>query len=97
MNFAEILSSILVITLPFIKKLIESTVVPYLKRLAYEKLDNRVDDLIQDLAQNAGKIATEENEAKRYAYQQGTKLGIDTIRAIALKLNKAADEIEKAL
>lgn len=97
MNFAEILSSILVITLPFIKKLIESTVVPYLKRLAYEKLDNRADNLIQDLAQNASKIATEENEAKKYAYQQGTKLGIDTIRAIALKLNKAADEIEKAL
>lgn len=97
MNFAEILSSILVITLPFIKKLIQSTVVPFLKRTAYEKLDNRVDALIQDLAQNAGKIATEDNEAKKFAYQEGTKLGIDTLRAIAEKLNMAANEIEKVL
>lgn len=96
-NFAEILAEILVITLPFIKKLIQSKVVPFLKRTAYEKLDNRVDALIQDLAQNASKIADETNEAKKFAYQEGTKLGIDTIRAIAEKLNKAADEIEKAL
>ena len=97
MNFAEILSTILVITLPFIKKLIESQVVPFLKRLAYEKLDNRVDNLIQDLAQNAAKIEAETNEIKKLAYKEGTQLGVDTIRAIAEKLNKAADEIEKAL
>jgi len=91
------LATILTITLPFIQKLIESTVVPYIKRLAYERVDNKIDKLIQDLAQNASKIATEENEAKKYGYETGTRLGIDTIRAIALKLNKAADEIEKAL
>lgn len=97
MNFAEVLSTILVITLPFIKKLIESKVVPYLKRLAYERLDNKVDNLIQDLAQNASKIEAETNEVKKLAYEEGTKLGVDTLRAIAEKLNKAAEEIEKAL
>lgn len=93
----EVLTKILIIALPFIEKLIESTVVPFIKRTAYQKLDNRVDNLILDLAQNASKIANEENADKKWAYQQGTKLGIDTIRAIAEKLNKAADEIEKAL
>lgn len=96
-NLAEIISVILTITLPLIKKLIESKVVPYIKRTAYQKLDNRVDALIQDLAQNASKIADETNETKKFAYQEGTKLGIETIRAIAEKLNKAADEIEKVL
>lgn len=88
---------ILTITVPFIKELIQSKVVPTLKRKGYEKLSNKADDIIEDLAQNASKIATEENELKKEAYLEGTKLGIDTLRAVAEKLNKAADEIEKAV
>lgn len=97
MNLTEIIGVILTITLPLIKKLIESKVVPYIKRRAYEKVDVKVDNLIQDLAQNAEKISEESNEIKKLAYMEGTKLGIDTLRAIAQKLNKAADEIEKVL
>ena len=97
MDLKEIIGALLAITLPFIKQLIESKVVPFLKRKAYERVDGKVDSLIQDLAQNASKIKTEENEAKKYAYIEGTKLGVETIRAIAEKLNKAADEIEKVL
>lgn len=96
-NLSEIIGVILTITLPLIQKLIESKVVPYLKRKAYEKVDEKVDNLIKDLAQNASKISNETNEIKKLAYCQGTKLGIDTIRAMAEKLNKAADEIEKAI
>lgn len=93
----EALKFILTLAIPAIKNLIESQVVPRVKRLAYEKLDDRVDGLIHDLAQNASKIATEDNDVKKLAYTEGTKLGIDTLRAIATKLNKAADEIEKVL
>ncbi len=88
---------ILTITVPFIKELIQSKVVPTLKRKGYEKLSNKADDIIEDLAQNASKIAKEEDELKKEAYLEGTKLGIDTLRAVAEKLNKAADEIEKAV
>lgn len=88
---------ILTITVPFIKELIQSKVVPTLKRKGYEKLSNKADDIIEDLAQNASKIAKEENKLKKEAYLEGTKLGIDTLRAVAEKLNKAADEIEKAV
>lgn len=88
---------ILTITVPFIKELIQSKVVPTLKRKGYEKLSNKADDIIEDLAQNASKIAKEENDLKKEAYLEGTKLGIDTLRAVAEKLNKAADEIEKAV
>lgn len=88
---------ILTITVPFIKELIQSKVVPTLKRKGYEKLSNKADYIIKDLAQNASKIAKEENELKKEAYLEGTKLGIDTLRAVAEKLNKAADEIEKAV
>ena len=93
----EALKAILVIAIPAIKNLIESQVVPRLKRLAYEHLDAKVDDLINDLAQNASKIKTEDNEAKKLAYTEGTKLGLETIRAIADKLNQAADTIEKEI
>lgn len=97
MELTEIIKAILVLTLPYIKQLIESKVVPALKRKAYEKVDIKVDNLIKDLAQNAQKIAAEENEVKKLAYIEGTKLGIGTLRAVAKKLNKAADEIEKVL
>ena len=97
MNFTEIIKTIFMITLPFIQKLIESKVVPTLKRKTYEKVDTKVDILIEDLAQNASKISAEENEVKRLAYIEGTKLGVDTLRAIAEKLTKAADEIAKVL
>lgn len=97
MNFAEIIKAILVVTLPFIQELIQSKVVPVLKRKAYETLDLRADRLIKDLAQNASKITAEENEAKKLAYIEGTKLGIEAMRAIADKLAMAADEIEKVL
>lgn len=93
----EIIKTLLNLTVPFIQELIKSKVVPFLKRKAYEKVDAKVDSLIEDLAQNASKISTEENEVKKLAYVEGTKLGIDTLRAIAEKLTKAADEIEKAL
>ena len=97
MELTEIIKTILVLTLPYIKQLIESKVVPALKRKAYEKVDFKVDNLIQDLAQNAQKIAKEENEVKKLAYIEGTKLGVSTLRAVADKLQKAADEIEKVL
>lgn len=97
MDLKQILTVILQITLPFIKELVESKVVPFLKRKAYERVDGKVDNLIKDLAQNASKIKDETDEAKKFAYIEGTKLGVETLKAIADKLNKAAEEIEKAL
>lgn len=96
-NLVEIIKMVLAVTIPQIQKLIESKLVPMLKRKAYEKVDEKVDKLITDLAQNASKIANEGNEFKKSAYIQGTQLGIETLRAIANKLNKAADEIEKVI
>lgn len=88
---------ILTITIPFIKELIVSKVVPMIKRKAYQKLSNKADRIIEDLAQNATKIAEEDDDLKKEAYIEGTKLGILTLRAVADKLNKAANEIEKAI
>lgn len=88
---------ILTITIPFIKELIASKVVPAIKRKGYQKLSNKADRIIEDLAQNATKIAEETDGLKKEAYVEGTKLGIQTLRAVADKLNKAANEIEKAI
>lgn len=97
MNILEVLKTILQITMPFIQQLVESKVVPTAKRKAYEKLDEKADKLIEDLAQNASKIKDADDSIKYIAYIEGTKLGIDTLRALADKLMKAADEIEKVL
>lgn len=91
------LKAVLEIVIPYIKQLIKSKVVPTLKRKAYEKLNSKADALIEDLAQNAAKIVDEPDKIKQEAYIEGTKLGLDTLRAIAEKLNKAADEIERAI
>jgi len=97
MNLIEFIKNLIVISIPCIEALIKSKVVPYLKRRMYQRVDYRVNKLISDLAQNASKINNEENEIKRAAYIEGTKLGIETIRAIADKLEQAADEIEKVI
>ena len=96
-NLLEVLQSIFLLILPYIKELIKSKVVPAIKRKAYEKFNEKADKLITDLAQNASKIALESNAEKKDAYIEGTKLGLDTLRALAEKLNKAVDEIEKVV
>lgn len=95
--FETMIKTILSMAIPCILKLIQSKAVPAIKRKAYEKLDDKASDIIQDLAQNAAKISDETNEVKKTAYIEGTKLGIDTMRIVAQKLNTAADEIEKVL
>lgn len=100
MNYEALLKGlqfILNLCLPYIQQLIESKVVPTLKRKMYEKLDVKTTKLIEDLAQNATKIKQEENEIKKSAYIEGTKLGIDTLRALADKLNQAADKITEVI
>lgn len=92
MNLVSIFSFVA----PFIANLIKSKFVPMIKRKAYELVDEKSNKLIEDLAQNASKIKNVEGN-KKDAYIEGTKLGLETIRAIAEKLNKAADEIEKVL
>lgn len=92
----ETLKSTLTLTIPYITQLIKSALVPKLKRQMYEFVNKESDKLINDLAQNASKIATVDNETKKAAYVEGTKLGLETLRALAEKLTKAADEIEKA-
>ena len=96
-NLMNALKLILTMTMPYITQLIQSKVVPTLKRKAYEAVDKKVDKLIKDLAQNASKIKVDDDSIKYAAYAEGTKLGIETLRAIADKLYAAADEIEKVL
>lgn len=96
-NLMNAIKLILTMTMPYIAQLIQSKVVPALKRKAYEAVDKKVDKLIKDLAQNASKIKDAEDSIKYTAYMEGTKLGIETLRAIADKLYAAADEIEKVL
>lgn len=90
----EVLKKILLLAIPFIKELIESKVVPALKRKTYERLDDFTNDRIEDLAHLVDKIKTEENETKRTAHLEGFRLGVKTLRTIGKKLIQACDELE---
>ena len=91
-----VIAKILPLTIPYIQDLILSKFVPILKRKGYELLDKKANKIIEDLVQNAEKIKDAEG-IKKEAYIEGTRLGVATLRAIAEKLNKASDEIEKVL
>lgn len=97
MNIKEVLKLIIETTLPFIKKLIESKVVPTLKRKAYQRLDDFTNDRIEDLGVLAQKIKSEENDIKRQAHINGFRLGLETLRAISDKINQACNELEKVV
>ena len=88
---------LLTLVLPFIEKLIESTVVPAIKRKAYQRLDEFTNDRIEDLANLVEKINKEENAIKKQAHLEGLKLGVATLEAVAEKLNAAAIEFKKVI
>ena len=85
---------ILPMTLPFIQKLIESKVVPILKRKTYERFDDFSNDMIEKLVHLKEKAENESDGIKKEAHLEGLNLGADTLRAIGAKLIKAADEIQ---
>lgn len=93
----EFIRNLLVFAIPFIQKLIASTVVPKIKRKAYEHLDDYVNDRIEDLVTLVNKIKSTDNEIKKQAHLEGLRLGVDTLRAIGKKLISACDEFEKVL
>ena len=97
MNILTIVKQLLILTTPFIKKLIESKVVPAIKRRLYEKVDVKINNLIEDLAQNVSKIATEKDELKKLAYIEGSRLGMDTLKAMGEKLIQVANQIDASL
>lgn len=91
MKFKSIIVKILAFALPYIKELIESKVVPALKRRAYEHLDEFASDRIQDLTDLYEKIQTTENATKKEAHLEGFKLGVEAIGAIGKKLVEASE------
>lgn len=93
----EVLKNLLLLAIPFIKDLIESKVVPRLKRKAYERLDDFTNDRIEDLGLLVDKINATDDEVKKQAHLEGLRLGVATLKAIAEKLAVACAEFEKVL
>lgn len=93
----EVLKNLLLFAIPFIKELIESKVVPTLKRKAYERLDDFTNDRIEDLAVLVDKINATNDPIKKKAHIEGLKLGVATLKAIAEKITLACVEFDKIL
>lgn len=97
MNFKALLSELLAFALPYLKKLIESKIVPALKRKAYERLDDFASDRIEDLSELLEKIKKTDNEEKKKRHLEGFKLGVEALTAIGEKLQKAGELLAKEI
>ena len=91
----EILKNILLLAIPYIKKLIDSKVVPILKRKAYERFDDLSNDMIEKLVKLKEKAEEETDGIKKEAHLEGLELGADVLNAIGEKLIKASEELKK--
>ncbi len=97
MKFKEAIVKILELALPYLKDLIESKVVPVLKRKAYERLNDFASDSIEDLTELYEKILNTEDEMKKKAHLEGFKLGVEAIGAIGSKLVEASEVLKSQL
>lgn len=97
MNFKKLLSELLAFALPYLKKLIESKIVPALKRKAYQRLDDFANDRIEDLSELLEKIKKTDNEEKKKRHLEGFRLGVEALIAIGEKLQKAGELLAKEI
>lgn len=95
MGFVAVIEGLLPIVLPIIQKLIDSAVVPILKRKAYERFDGFANDMIQDLTNLKTKSEQTDNPIKKAAHEEGLKLGADALKAIGEKLIKASEVLSE--
>ena len=95
MKMKDLLKNIMLFVLPYIQELIASKVVPALKRKGYERLNDLVNDRLEDLANLVDKIKAETNEVKREAHLEGFRLGIKTLRAISKTITDACNKLEE--
>lgn len=85
----EQIKGILIISKPFIQKLVDEKVIPAIKTFAYKTLQKKADRVINNLVTLKGKAEAETNETKKAAHLIGLKLGAEAIVAIGEKLVEA--------
>lgn len=97
MKFKEIITALLSVAIPYLKKLIESKVVPILVRKSYELFDKRANNVIKKLTKLLEKIKTTEDTEKKQRHLEGFKLGVNTIEVIGRKLVEAGGVLKGEL
>lgn len=95
--YKEIILSLLKKVLPFIENLIQSKIVPVLKRKAYESLDEFANERIEDLMELLEKIKSEDDFSKKQRRLEGFILGIETLEAIGKKLVESSEVLKKEI
>lgn len=85
----EQVKQILILSKPFVQKLVDEKVIPAVKTFAYKTLQKKADRIINNLVTLKGKAENELNEDKRNAHLLGLRLGAEAIVAIGEKLVEA--------
>lgn len=85
----EQIKGILIISKPFVQKLVDEKVIPAVKTFAYRTLQKKADRVINNLVALKEKAEKEENAEKKAAHMLGFKLGAEAIIAIGNKLVEA--------
>lgn len=92
MNITELkekIKEILILSKPFIQKLVDEKIIPAVKAFAYKTLQKKADRIISNLVALKEKAENELDETKRKNHLLGLKLGAEAIIAIGNKLVEA--------
>lgn len=88
-NLKVQIKELLVVSKPFIQKLVDEKIIPSVKTFAYRTLQKKADNVIKNLVNLKEKAESEENADKKAAHLLGFKLGAEAIIAIGNKLVEA--------
>lgn len=82
----EQIKNILILSKPFIQKLVDEKIIPAVKTFAYKTLQKKADKIVNNLVKLKEKAEAETNPDKKAAHLLGFQLGAEAIIAIGNKL-----------
>ena len=82
---------------PFLRELLGEEIIPNAIKKGYQAFDSFADEKIEALAAQVDKYENSLEAGKREKYRKGIELGAKALKAIAEKINIAADAFLEAV
>lgn len=89
----DCLQGILVISRPFVKKLIEEKFIPVAKRYLYSSFQKKKDKLVANILKLYEKYQNCEDPEKKERHKKGLLLGLDAMEQMAKSLLESVEKI----
>lgn len=92
-----VLQPILLISKPFVEKIIEEKIIPAAKTWIYTSLQKKKDRAINKLSILLVKYQNATDDTKKKSYKVGLDLGADALLAIGKSMVEAAEKIQSEI